>query len=96
MKLTRIYDPLLKLKGYTMWNVDDNKEMVYFYYRIKTKEGTLRLFLYMFLSEKYSGVEYIVENDDGMIHNLTEIIQPYRDTANEVLFKRERLRQLFK
>lgn len=95
MKLAKVYDPLLKLKGYTMWSIDEKHEIMYFYYRIKTPKGTLRLFLYLFLSETYSGVDYIVENGNEMEDSVSDYIHPYRQTAAEVLEKRERLRQLF-
>lgn len=95
MKLAKIFNPLINLKGYTMWNIDEQHEIMYFYYRIKTKRGMLRLFLYLFLNEKFSGVEYIAENDCKIDEELLDIIRPYKEIAELVLKKRDRLRDLF-
>lgn len=95
MKLASLYEPLTELRGYSTWNIDEQHEIMYFYYRIKTKKGLVRLFLYLFLHEKFSGVEVITENDPEMDEDLINIIQPYKDTAGRVLEKRDRMRQLF-
>jgi hypothetical protein len=77
-----------------MWNLDRKHEIMYFYYHISTEIGSIRLFLYLFLNERFSGVEFIAENDQRLDNDLLTIIQPYRDVARAVMEKRDRLRKL--
>jgi hypothetical protein len=94
MKLPTIYVPLTQLSGYTMWNMDEKHEIMYFYYRIKIQNNNIRLFLYLFLNESFSGVEHILDAPEEIDEQVNHIVHTYKLVADEVLGKRDRLKRI--
>lgn len=95
-RLPKIYSPLTELDGYYMWSLDEKYHIYYFNYKINLGDNVLRIYVYFFCDEAFTGIEYILDKSNDYEEKAKRIVDDYRKEARKVLEKRERIRNLFK
>jgi len=95
MYLPNVYTPLTKLNGFIMWDFDSRYEIMYFYYKLKVDGNELKLFLYIFTNESFSGAEHFLDYPDQKNNAVLTIVEHYKKVANVVIERRDRIKKLF-